>query len=485
MSNHSRRHQKKHSHTPLRVINLFLLVIFILLSVVSLFLMYRHHFLAFRHLNVIYGVVIVLIILASLFLCIKNKARIFTTIILVLASIFVATTLYGFKSTIDLTNNLNKTASYSEIEMSVIVPKDSKITNIEAVSKLAAPVKNDTSNITDLIEHIKSEKGISITPQKTDSYQDAYNRIKNGDSQAMVLNNAYVSLIELSTPDFKSQIKTIYTYKIKKKINRKNTNHKEGVFNIYISGIDTFGSISTVSRSDVNIIMTVNTNTHKVLLTTTPRDAYVKIPDGGGNQYDKLTHAGLYGVETSMKTLENLYDINLDYYARINFSSFLKLIDLLGGVTVYNDQAFTSKHGNFDFPVGQVTLNSEQALGFVRERYSLQGGDNDRGRNQEKVIAAIINKLASSQSVTKLNSITSQLQTSVQTNMTIDNINDLINNQLSTGQLFTVESQALTGHGSTGELPSYAMPGAQLYMMSIDQSSLSNAKSKIKNTMEE
>ncbi|HEO6515217.1 TPA: LCP family protein, partial [Streptococcus agalactiae] len=333
MSNHSRRQQKKHSHTPLRVINLFLLVIFILLSVVSLFLMYRHHFLAFRHLNVIYGVVIVLIILASLFLCIKNKARIFTTIILVLASIFVATTLYGFKSTIDLTNNLNKTASYSEIEMSVVVPKDSKITNIEAVSKLAAPVKNDTSNITDLIEHIKSEKGISITPQKTDSYQDAYNRIKNGDSQAMVLNNAYVSLIELSTPDFKSQIKTIYTYKIKKKINRKNTNHKEGVFNIYISGIDTFGSISTVSRSDVNIIMTVNTNTHKVLLTTTPRDAYVKIPDGGGNQYDKLTHAGLYGVETSMKTLENLYDINLDYYARINFSSFLKLIDLLGGVT--------------------------------------------------------------------------------------------------------------------------------------------------------
>ncbi|HGA3522730.1 TPA: LCP family protein, partial [Streptococcus agalactiae] len=134
MSNHSRRQQKKHSHTPLRVINLFLLVIFILLSVVSLFLMYRHHFLAFRHLNVIYGVVIVLIILASLFLCIKNKARIFTTIILVLASIFVATTLYGFKSTIDLTNNLNKTASYSEIEMSVVVPKDSKITNIEAVS---------------------------------------------------------------------------------------------------------------------------------------------------------------------------------------------------------------------------------------------------------------------------------------------------------------------------------------------------------------
>lgn len=309
MSNHSRRHQKKHSHTPLRVINLFLLVIFILLSVVSLFLMYRHHFLAFRHLNVIYGVVIILIILASLFLCIKNKARIFTTIILVLSSIFVATTLYGFKSTIDLTNNLNKTASYSEIEMSVVVPKDSKITNIEAVSKLAAPVKNDTSNITDLIEHIKSEKGISITPQKTDSYQDAYNRIKNGDSQAMVLNNAYVSLIELSTPDFKSQIKTIYTYKIKKKINRKNTNHKEGVFNIYISGIDTFGSISTVSRSDVNIIMTVNTNTHKVLLTENADISEIDF-EVSDDFYKRKKRKGYYRVFQNNKSLKEFFSGN-------------------------------------------------------------------------------------------------------------------------------------------------------------------------------
>ncbi|MCW6190122.1 LCP family protein, partial [Klebsiella pneumoniae] len=162
-------------------------------------------------------------------------------------------------------------------------------------------------------------------------------------------------------------------------------------------------------------IMTVNMNTHKILLTTTSRDAYVKIPGGGANQYDKLTHAGIYGVETSEQTLENLYGIKIDYYARINFTSFLKLIDQLGGVTVHNDQAFTSLHGKVDFPVGDIQMNSEQALGFVRERYSLDDGDNDRGKNQEKVISAIVNKLASLKSVSKFTSIVNNLQDSVQT----------------------------------------------------------------------
>lgn len=117
----------------------------------------------------------------------------------------------------------------------------------------------------------------------------------------MVLNSAYSSLLELSYPDYKSNLKTIYSYTIKKKISDDKNASNSNVFNIYISGIDTYGSISTVSRSDVNIILTVNMNTHKILMTTTPRDSYVEIPDGGANQYDKLTHAGIYGVETSQK----------------------------------------------------------------------------------------------------------------------------------------------------------------------------------------
>ena len=197
-----------------------------------------------------------------------------------------------------------------------------------------------------------------------------------------------------------------------------------------------------------------------------------------------MTHAGIYGVETSEKTLENLYGIDIDYYARINFTSFLNLIDAIGGVTVYNDQAFTSLHGNYDFEVGDITLNSDEALGFVRERYSLDNGDYDRGKNQLKVIQAIINKLTSFSSISNYSSIMSTLQDSVQTDMPLDTMMDLANTQLDSGKKFTITSQEVTGTGSTGELTSYAMPTASLYMIQLDDASVASASQAIKDVME-
>lgn len=229
-------------------------------------------------------------------------------------------------------------------------------------------------------------------------------------------------------------------------------------------------------------------DTHKILITETPRDSYVQIPDGGANQYDKLTHAGIYGVETSEKTLENLYGIEVDYYARLNFDSFMKLIDSLGGVTVYNNQAFTINldTGNvYSFEVGNVNITSgEQALAFVRERYDLERGDYDRGSNQMKVIQAIINKLTSFSSISNYSSIMSTLQDSVQTDMPLDTMMDLANTQLDSGKKFTITSQEVTGTGSTGTLVSYAMPTANLYMIQLDDTSVASASQAIKDVME-
>lgn len=485
MSSRTNRKQKRTGKKMWGMVNIGLTILYTVLVAFLLFIMFNYNFLSFRFLNIIITIGLLVVLAISIFLQKAKKSTLVTTIILVVFSLISLVGVFGFKQMIDITNRMNQTAAFSEVEMSIVVPKDSDIKDVNQLTTVQASTKVDKNNVDTLMSALKKDKKVDVKVDDVASYQEAYDNLKSGKSKAMVLSGSYASLLESVDSNYSSNLKTIYTYKIKKKNNNSAKQVDSKVFNIYISGIDTYGSISTVSRSDVNIIMTVNMNTHKILLTTTPRDAYVKIPDGGADQYDKLTHAGIYGVETSEKTLENLYGIKIDYYARINFTSFLKLIDQLGGVTVHNDQAFTSLHGKFDFPVGDIQMNSEQALGFVRERYSLDGGDNDRGKNQEKVISAIVNKLASLKSVSNFTSIVNNLQDSVQTNMSLDTINALANTQLDSGSKFTVTSQAVTGTGSTGQLTSYAMPNSSLYMMKLDDSSVESASQAIKNLMEE
>lgn len=487
---HSTRHKRRRSRSNDRfdtqmIANGVLLILFALLAGIASYTMYAHNILAFRHVNVIYTAVLVVVFLVCLLLTLFKKGKHLVTVLLVLFSIVVGVSLFAFKSLVDVTDNINKTASYSEIEMKVVVPANSSISDVSELTNVQAPTSADESNINALIANIKSEKGVELTVDPVDSYQSAYENLINGSSQAMVLNSSYSSLLELSYNDYESNLKTIYTYKIKKAIEDTAKTTDKNVFNIYISGIDTSGAVSTVSRSDVNLILTVNMNTHKILMTTTPRDSYVRIPDGGADQYDKLTHAGIYGIETSVKTLENLYDIPINYYARLNFTSFVKLINALGGVTVYNDQAFTSLHGNYNFGVGNINLTSgEEALGFVRERYSLEHGDYDRGNNQLKVIQAIVEKLTSFQSVSNYSDVISTLQDSIQTNMPLNTMMSLVNEQLDSGKTFIFSSQEVTGTGSTGQLTSYAMPNASLYMIQLDDASVAKASQAIKNVME-
>lgn len=249
-------------------------------------------------------------------------------------------------------------------------------------------------------------------------------------------------------------------------------------FNIFISGIDTYGDIETQSRSDVNIVATVNPVTRKVLLTTIPRDSYVRIALGGNNQYDKLTHAGNYGVESSMQTVANLLDVDIDAYIRINFTTFIESIDKIGTITVDNPVAFTIDGESF--PVGTLELNGKRALLYSRERKDLEGGDVDRGKNQQRVIQGIINKITSIRTVGGYEALLELLGDSVQTNLSSATIRKLINAQLEDTSGWTTDSYSLTGKGQTGGLPSYAMPSAQLYMYVLDESSVNDARQAIR-----
>ncbi|HEL1619809.1 TPA: LCP family protein [Streptococcus suis] len=465
----------------LRVLNLVLWILFVVILVILLFNMYRYKILDFRYVNHILAGLSLLIATITGILIWRKKAKLMTSIVLIFSLLVASLGMFGLQEVIDFSSRLNSNATVSEYEMSVLVPADSEITDIKQVTSLLAPANYDQENITALLDDITSMKSVEIPTQATESYLTAYQSMLAGQGQAMVLNGVFTNILESEDPDFSSKVRKIYSFKVTTQVSSSTEQISGDSFNVYISGIDTYGPISSVSRSDVNIIMTVNRKTNKILLTTTPRDSYVAIADGGQNQYDKLTHAGVYGVEASVHTLENLYGIDINNYIRLNFTSFLQLIDLVGGVDVENTQEFTA--GGHHFPVGTVHLNAEQALVFVRERYSLANGDNDRGKNQEKVIAALIKKLSSPDNLSNYQAILKGLEGSIQTDMSLETIMQLVNTQLAGGNQFTVESQALTGTGQMG-LPSYAMPGSQLYMMEINPDSLAQVKAAMQAVLE-
>ncbi len=478
----NKRSKRARSGKVKRSINIALLTIYVLLGGFLLFLIFRHNILAFRYLNVITATVVILVALANLLLIIYRKAEKFTIFFLTLAILMSSVSFFALQQFVGFTSHINSTSNYSEYSMSVVVLKDSDVHNVTQLDSVTGPTDTDNDNIQKLIADIKTSQSKELTVEQSTSYLAAYKSLVSGEAKAIVLNSVFENIIESEYPDYASKIRKIYTKNITKEVAAPKVS-KNKSFNVYVSGIDTYGPISSVSRSDVNILMTVNQDSKKILLTTTPRDSYVPIADGGNNQKDKLTHAGIYGVDSSIHTLENLYGVDINYYVRLNFTSFLKLIDLLGGVDVYNDQEFTSRHGKFHFPVGNVHLDSEQALGFVRERYSLADGDRDRGRNQQKVIVAIIQKLTSTEALKNYSDIIQGLQDSLQTNMPIETMMDLVNAQLESGGSYKVNSQDLKGTGQMG-LPSYAMPDSNLYMMEIDDSSLAAAKSAIQDVME-
>lgn len=464
-----------------KLVNFTLLGLYAITLCLFLVTMYRYNILDFRYLNYIVTLLLVGVAVLAGLLMWRKKARIFTALLLVFSLVITSVGIYGMQEVVKFSTRLNSNSTFSEYEMSILVPANSDITDVRQLTSILAPAEYDQENITALLENISKMESTQLATSPATSYLTAYQSMINGESQAMVFNGVFTNILENEDPDFSSKVKKIYSFKVTQTVETATEQVSGDSFNIYISGIDTYGPISSVSRSDVNIIMTVNRATHKILLTTTPRDSYVAIADGGQNQYDKLTHAGIYGVNASVHTLENLYGIDISNYIRLNFTSFLQLIDLVGGIDVENTQEFTS--GGYNFPVGTVHLDAEQALIFVRERYSLANGDNDRGKNQEKVIAALIKKLSSPDNLANYQAILTGLEGSIQTDLSLETIVGLVNTQLESGTQFTVESQALTGTGRS-DLSSYAMPGSQLYMMEINQDSLEQAKAAIQSVLD-
>ena len=253
-------------------------------------------------------------------------------------------------------------------------------------------------------------------------------------------------------------------------------------FVVYFSGSDTrYQSLPKKSRSDVNILAVVNPVTKQVLLLNTPRDYYVSNPAGGGS-LDKLTHCGVYGIDCSVEALEILYGVDIDHYAKINFTGFETLIDAIGGVTVYSDVAFTANY-LFEVQVGRNHLNGAQALAFARERYNLGGGDSARGNNQMKVIKAVIEKLTSGTTViSRYSQILNSLQGMFVMDMPMEDVGLLVKMQLDDMSQWNIVTYAVTGKGGRAE--TYSAPGQNLYVMHPSEESVNGAKELIRQVLD-
>lgn len=290
----------------------------------------------------------------------------------------------------------------------------------------------------------------------------------------VVMKSGLLPLLEQNYPSFYQSLTVLDTFDVKVKNTAAKRIDISKPYAVFISGIDTYGDVASVSRSDVNIVVVINPQTHKVLLINTPRDYYVQLHGTTGVR-DKLTHAGIYGIDMSRQTLEDLYQTPIDYSVRVNFTSLLKIIDTIGTINVYSDYAFSS--GQYKFSQGYNQLDSKSALEFSRNRKSFENGDRTRGQNQQRVMEAIISKVNDPRSLLKYQEIIKSLDGSFQTNANSEEVAALLKQQMNT--LGSWKTESISADGADSRNATYSMGSLQLYVMEPNINSLNTARAKI------
>ena len=397
-------------------------------------------------------------------------------------------------------NTLNKLTGVNvEVaDVGVYVKNESSIQNITGLNGKTVGILGilDRDNTNKALRELENQAGTLDTTEYI-GLSELADGLLEEEVDAILLNNAFLDLLTETEgyEDILDKIHEIHTQKTETVIENVEDETKDKwnimdlfggeekgkedrVFTMYISGIDNRGGLIAKSRSDVNILATINVDTRQVLLVSTPRDYYVPLPISNG-QCDKLTHAGIYGVDVSIGTLEMLYGIDIDYYFRVNFSGFEKIIDALGGVTVNSDYTFTTG-GGYSFQKGENHLNGAQALAFARERKSFREGDRQRGRNQMAVIKAVINKAMSPAILSSYADLMESVAGNFETSMPYDMIAELVRDMLEKGGSWNIVSYSVNGSGDSRR--PYSM-STNAYVMIPDQETVDTAIEKINQVM--
>lgn len=393
------------------------------------------------------------------------------------------------------TTNLNNTYTflssaqvkeYDTLAYSVVVLKSNSYKNLISLN-------DKTISFLDSIytDEIRKELELNINYKEllVDDFGYLPENLLEGKTDAICIEESHLKLVEEEVPNFEESTEIIYTFEVVVKSHQEETeeiNVQNEPFILYISGIDQYGNVNNVrGRSDVNQIVIVNPKTNHVLLVNTPRDYYVQLAGTTGLK-DKLTHAGIYGIEKSISTLEELYNIDINHYMRVNFDTLIKVVDEIGGIDIYSDASFVPyTNQNVYVNKGLNHMDGTLALAYARERFAYLTGDNHRGLNQQQVITAIINKVTNSHVlISKYNNILNALNGSFQTDMKVDMITSFIKYQLDKMPSWNIESIAVTGYNSSNYTNSIGYQ-EKVFVMEPDYNSVSKAKQRIEEVLNE
>ena len=363
----------------------------------------------------------------------------------------------------------------------VLVKADSEYTTIEQLTKKSMYYYN--SELVDdspMLDHVLGLVEAEI--YALESNEELGKALVDGKVDSIVLEASAKTLLDEQLEGFTEAVKSVYSFELEEQdedIAKEVESISTTPFVIYISGIDTWGSIASVSRSDVNMVAAINPETHQILLVSIPRDYYVQLHGTRGNK-DKLTHAGIYGINMSVKTVEDLLQTDINYYMRVNFTSLIDIVNALGGVSVYAVEEFKTTYDglNYHFNQGYNELDGWKALAFCRERKDFKLGDRMRGVNQAAVLSAIIKKACSYSVITRFEDLLAAVDGKFTTNMSLDSIRELVKYQLTSMKEWTITSLAL--NGADARAYTYAMgTNNLLYVMLPDDSQVQNARDKI------
>ena len=402
---------------------------------------------------------------------IKKGIKIFFSVLGILVVAVSAVVLNYAIHTFDFLKDISNADLKITEKYYVMVRADSPYNKLEDIATFTVGTFNENTNIyQEAIKQLTDK--VEVTLVECDSSIQNVDNLLSGESTAILLSNLHKEQYQEENKGFSDQVKILETIEVE-------TDHKENevvtikpvsedVMTIYISGIDTYGGINLRSRSDVNMLVTVNKKNHEILLTSIPRDYYVQLHDTYGYK-DKLTHAGIYGVNMSVQTIQDFMGIDINYYVRVNFSTLEAVVNSIGGVDVYSDLTFRPLHHKaVVIKQGMNHMDGKTALAFARERYAYQDGDRHRVRNQQEVLKAIISKATSDVSIlTRYTTLLNNVSGYFQTNVDMNEVAKIVKIQLDEMPSWTIKQYSLDGTGS--KQPTHSMGATPLYVMIPNQ----------------